>query len=50
MTQSIPRDHTYYQTPDDKEKGQPHVCRNRKEAIAWIEARRADDGQDIAGP
>ena len=37
-------------TPDDKQKGQPHVCRNREEAIAWIEARRADDAQDIIGP
>ncbi|KAL7815172.1 hypothetical protein V8C26DRAFT_131422 [Trichoderma gracile] len=37
-------------TPDDKERGQPHVCRNREEAIAWIEARRMDDAQDIVGP
>ncbi|OAG34714.1 hypothetical protein AYO21_11106 [Fonsecaea monophora] len=37
-------------TPDDKERGQPHVCRNREEAIAWIEARRVDDLQDIVGP
>jgi hypothetical protein len=37
-------------TLDDKEKGQPHVCRNRAEAIDWIEARRADDAQDIVGP
>lgn len=37
-------------TPDDKDKGQPHVCRNREEAIAWIEARRVDDAQDIIGP
>jgi hypothetical protein len=37
-------------TLDDKEKGQPYVCRNRAEAIDWIEARRADDAQDIFGP
>nr|KAK5447382.1 hypothetical protein LTR18_002961 [Exophiala xenobiotica] len=37
-------------TPDDHERGQPHVCRNRAEAIAWIEARRVDDLQDIVGP
>ncbi|KAH8122414.1 hypothetical protein FP744_10001177 [Trichoderma asperellum] len=37
-------------TPDDKERGQPHVCRNRQEAISWIEARRMDDAQDIVGP
>ncbi|KAH8805142.1 hypothetical protein F5884DRAFT_441358 [Xylogone sp. PMI_703] len=37
-------------TPNDKDRGQPHVCRNREEAIAWIEARRADDAQDIVGP
>ncbi|KAL7931199.1 hypothetical protein V8C35DRAFT_310655 [Trichoderma chlorosporum] len=37
-------------TPDDKERGQPHVCRNREEAISWIEARRMDDAQDIVGP
>jgi len=30
--------------------GQAHVCRNREEAIAWIEARRVDDLQDIVGP
>lgn len=32
------------------EAGQPHVCRDRAEAIAWIEARRVDDLQDIVGP
>ena len=37
-------------TPDDKDRGQPHVCRSREEAVAWIEARRADDAQDIVGP
>ncbi|KAL7952253.1 hypothetical protein V8C34DRAFT_319207 [Trichoderma compactum] len=37
-------------TPDDKERGQPHVCRNREEAVSWIEARRMDDAQDIVGP
>jgi len=37
-------------TPSDKDRGQPHVCRNREEAIAWIEARRVDDLQDIVGP
>ncbi|KAL6889188.1 hypothetical protein GGI43DRAFT_387995 [Trichoderma evansii] len=37
-------------TPDDKERGQPHVCRNRAEAISWIEARRMDNAQDIVGP
>lgn len=37
-------------TPSDKEKGQPHVCRDRAAAIEWIEKRRADDLQDIAGP
>ncbi|EXJ76932.1 hypothetical protein A1O3_10089 [Capronia epimyces CBS 606.96] len=37
-------------TPADKDKGQPHVCRNRQEAIDWIEARRLDDLQDIVGP
>lgn len=30
--------------------GQAHVCRDREEAIAWIEARRVDDLQDIVGP
>ncbi|EED15884.1 conserved hypothetical protein [Talaromyces stipitatus ATCC 10500] len=37
-------------TPSDKERGQPHVCRNRAEAIEWIEKRRTDDFQDIVGP
>lgn len=37
-------------TLDDKDRGQPHVCRNREEAIAWIEQRRVDDLQDIVGP
>lgn len=37
-------------TDADKDRGQPHVCRNREEAIAWIEARRVDDFQDIVGP
>lgn len=35
---------------EDKERGQPHVCRNREEAIKWIEDRRVDDLQDIVGP
>jgi hypothetical protein len=30
--------------------GQAHMCRNRDEAIAWIEARRVDDIQSIVGP
>ncbi|MCJ1352141.1 MAG: hypothetical protein MMC33_002125 [Icmadophila ericetorum] len=30
--------------------GQAHVCRDRDAAIAWIEARRVDDLQDIIGP
>ena len=33
-----------------KERGQPHVCRNREEAVRWIEDRRVDDLQDIVGP
>lgn len=37
-------------TPQDHEKGQGHVCRNREEAVAWIEGRRVDDAQDIVGP
>lgn len=37
-------------TPGDKMRGQPHVCRNRDEAVAWIEKRRTDDLQDIIGP
>lgn len=31
-------------------EGQAHVCRDREEAIAWIEARRVDDLQDVVGP
>lgn len=31
-------------------QGQPHVCRNRDEAVKWIEDRRVDDLQDIVGP
>ncbi len=31
-------------------RGQAHVCRNREEAISWIEARRVADLQDIVGP
>ena len=34
----------------EKDRGQPHVCRNRQEAIDWIEARRVDDLQDVVGP
>jgi len=30
--------------------GQAHMCRNREEAIAWIEERRTDDLQSIVGP
>jgi len=30
--------------------GQAHMCRNRDEAISWIEARRVDDIQSIVGP
>ena len=30
--------------------GQPHMCRNRDEAVAWIEERRADDIRSIVGP
>ena len=30
--------------------GQAHMCRNRDEAISWIEARRLDDIQSIVGP
>ena len=30
--------------------GQAHMCRNRDEAIDWIEARRVDDIQSIVGP
>jgi hypothetical protein len=31
-------------------EGQAHMCRNRAEAISWIEARRLDDIQSIVGP
>ncbi|KAH8603102.1 hypothetical protein B0O99DRAFT_20747 [Bisporella sp. PMI_857] len=31
-------------------QGQPHMCRNREEAISWIEERRVDDIQSIVGP
>lgn len=31
-------------------EGQAHVCRNRREAIEWIEERRVDDIQSIVGP
>lgn len=34
----------------DKSRGQGHVCRNREEAVKWIEERRVDDLQDIVGP
>ena len=37
-------------TDQDKERGQAHVCRNREEAVKWIEDRRFDDGKDIVGP
>lgn len=37
-------------TPMDKSRGQGHVCRDRDEAVKWIEARRVDDLQDIVGP
>ncbi|KAI9668156.1 MAG: hypothetical protein M1821_000976 [Bathelium mastoideum] len=30
--------------------GQAHVCRNRDQAVKWIEDRRVDDLQDIVGP
>lgn len=30
--------------------GQAHMCRNRDEAISWIESRRVDDIQSIVGP
>lgn len=35
---------------DVKGNGQAHMCRNRDEAISWIEARRVDDIQSIIGP
>jgi len=31
-------------------EGQAHVCRNRREALDWIEERRVDDIQSIVGP
>lgn len=37
-------------TLDSTGNGQAHMCRDRSEAIAWIEARRLDDLQDIVGP
>lgn len=37
-------------TLKEQERGQPHVCRNRDEAVKWIEDRRVDDLQDIVGP
>ncbi|CZT08288.1 hypothetical protein WAI453_007338 [Rhynchosporium graminicola] len=30
--------------------GQAHMCRNRDEAVKWIEDRRVDDIQSIVGP
>jgi hypothetical protein len=30
--------------------GQPHMCRDRGDAIKWIEERRVDDIQSIVGP
>jgi hypothetical protein len=30
--------------------GQAHMCRNRKEAVEWIERRRVDDIRSIVGP
>jgi len=30
--------------------GQAHMCRDREEAVKWIEARRLDDIQSIVGP
>lgn len=35
---------------DTTGEGQAHMCRNRKEAISWIEERRLDDIQSIVGP
>ena len=37
-------------TVQDKDKGQAYVCRNREEAVRWIEERRVDDRKDIVGP
>lgn len=31
-------------------EGQAHMCRNREEAVQWIEERRLDDIQSIVGP
>lgn len=31
-------------------EGQAHMCRNREEAVKWIEERRMDDLQSIVGP
>ena len=31
-------------------KGQPHMCRNKDEAMAWIEGKRLDDMRSIVGP
>lgn len=30
--------------------GQTHMCRDRGEAIKWIEDRRVDDIRDVVGP
>ncbi len=35
---------------DETGEGQAHMCRNREEANAWIEERRADDIRSIVGP
>jgi hypothetical protein len=35
---------------DNTGEAQAHMCRDRKEAISWIEARRLDDIQSIVGP
>ena len=37
-------------TAGEKDKGQGHVCRDREEAVRWIEERRVDDRRDIVGP
>jgi hypothetical protein len=29
---------------------QAHMCRDREEAVRWIEGRRVDDIQSIVGP
>lgn len=31
-------------------EGQAHMCRDRSEAVKWIEDRRVDDIQSIVGP